>query len=299
VQQEDTTAKLEAFLDGTSLGTSVQTHSAGSGTVTIFKAGLQFTSRQTSFVHYGSKLTAGQHVALSKALYTFQTTIGVRPKAGYLGLSTGPTNVAPYKHVPMGDGIRSIIVPVTPQWSGYPQGHGPGTYPYSLIKVNDPNYSSLWRMEVHQGDGQAAWDGVPSPLNRVHLSSTTVNFNFQTTVDLAFSFFIEPGSHLGDNSHFVTLMQIHDSLGGTVSPGPFSALTVAGDPHGGGQYYVWGFHALTGTNINNRPSICFPCAQGVWHHVRTTFRFDYSPNAFIQSWFAYYPNGFAMECSRA
>jgi hypothetical protein len=97
VLQQNTTTQLEVYLDGTSYGTSTQTHSAHSGTVQILGNGSTYTNRQVAFVHYGAKLTAQQHLDLSKALYTFLTTMDVRPKSGYLGLTTGPTNVAPYK----------------------------------------------------------------------------------------------------------------------------------------------------------------------------------------------------------
>jgi hypothetical protein len=113
IQQNDTTAQIQVFLDGSSIGTGTATHSASVGTVQILKSAPgHFTSRQLAFVHYGSKLTARQQLDFSKALYSFLTAMDVRPKIGGLGLSTGPTNVAPYKHLPTGSG-SSLIYPVT------------------------------------------------------------------------------------------------------------------------------------------------------------------------------------------
>jgi hypothetical protein len=82
LQQDDASSTLECFMDGTPLGTSVQTNSADTGTVQIFKfATGAFTTRHTSFVHYGSKLTSAQQLILSKALYNFLTAMNVRPLA--------------------------------------------------------------------------------------------------------------------------------------------------------------------------------------------------------------------------
>ena len=268
LQQNNTSAELEAFLDGTSLGTSTQTHSADSGTVQIFNAaGGSFTTRQTAFVHYGSKLTSAQQLTLSKALYNFLTALDVRPKAGYLGLTSGPTNIAPYKHVSTGTTGNDLVVPETTSstgLSGLIQCRA-GAYPYCLIKVNDPNYLNLWRLEVHSGD-VTTFDGKN---NRVQLH-TQHHIPWQTTCDISFAFWIESGTAFSRN--FNDLPSFHDANSG-VNCGPTHALT------GSGRYYVWGF--LNGSIV----TLTSPraCAQGQWHYVRTTWRMDSS--GFVKSWF--------------
>ncbi|WP_439392930.1 hypothetical protein ACRQ5Q_27065 [Bradyrhizobium sp. PMVTL-01] len=269
LQQNDISAQLEAFLDGSSLGTSTQTHSAGSGTVQIFKtADGSFTTRQTAFVHYGSKLTSAQQLALSKALYKFLTALDVRPKAGYLGLTTGPTNIAPYKHVSTGPTGNDLVVPETSSsgLSGLVQCRA-GAYPYCLIKVNDPNYLNLWRLEIHSGD-VTTFDGKS---DRVQLRMQH-DIPWQTTCDVSFAFWIENGSVFSRD--FNDLPNFHDA-GSGVNCGPTHGLT------GSGRYYVWGF--LNGSIVTlTRPHAC---KQGQWHYVRTTWRMDSSPNGFVKSWF--------------
>jgi hypothetical protein len=57
-----------------------------------------------------------------------------------------------------------------------------------------------------------------------------------------------------------------------------------------GKYFVWAYLNQTsqyinlpiGTNCNGSIS---DCPQGQWHHVRTTWRLDNSPNGFCYSWF--------------
>lgn len=268
LQQNNTTVELEAFLDGSSLGTSIQTHSADIGTVQIFKtAGGSFASRQTAFVHYGSKLTSAQQLTLSKALYSFLTALDVRPKAGCLGLTTGPTNIAPYKHVSTGNG-NNLEVPITissTSLTGLIQGRA-GAYPYGLIRVNDPNYLNLWRLEVHRGDA-SPFDG--SSIDRMQIAAAQ-NIAWQTTCDISFAFWVESGSVYG--SSFMDLIALHDQTTG-VNAGPTHAFTSRG------QFYVWGF--INGTYYNYRR---VSCPQGQWHYVRTTFRPDDRPNGFIQSW---------------
>ncbi|WP_156928021.1 hypothetical protein [Bradyrhizobium sp. Tv2a-2] len=283
LQQEDTSSTLEAFLDGASLGTQVQTHGVDSGTVQIFKSpGGSYTTRQTAIVHYGSKLTAPQQLALSQALYTFLAAVGVKPLAGYLGLSTGPTNVAPYKHVSTGSG-NSLYVPGPPGMGLCEvQGHG-AAYPRTMINVNDPNYLNLWRFEIHAGD-YAPYDSPTKGVDRIHLTSS-FTFPFQTTCDISFSLWIESGSAIGSADDFCTLYEVHDSGAGVVG-GPIHALTVPQDGGVFGKFFTWGFLSQTGTNINNwNPTSTANCAQGQWHHVRTTFRPDNAPNGFCKTWF--------------
>ena len=268
LQQNNTSAQLEAFLDGTSLGTSTQTHSADTGTVQIFKtAGGSFTTRQTAFVHYGSKLTSAQQLTLSEALYSFLTALDLRPKARYLGLTTGPTNIAPYKHVSTGNG-NNLAVPITTSstsLSGLIQGHA-GAYPYGLIRVNDPNYLNLWRLEVHRGDA-SPFDG--SSIDRMQIAAGQ-HIAWQTTCDISFAFWVESGSVYGLS--FMDLIDLHDQTHG-VNAGPTHAFTSRG------QFYVWGF--INGIYYNYKRVLC---PQGQWHYVRTTFRPDNRPNGFIQSW---------------
>jgi hypothetical protein len=279
LQQEDTSSTLEAFLDGSSLGTQVQTNSADSGTVQIFKSsGGTFTTRQTSFVHYGSKLTAAQHLVLSKALYTFLTTMGIRPLAGTPGLNTGPTNIAPYKHAATFAGTAYPVSPTLPAPSGSFNGNT-SAYPYAMIKVNDPNYNSIWRMEAHPGDRWTS-DSSTSGITRVQLNTANyVKIPWQTTCDIAFSFYIEPGSQFETNpANWIDLANLHDQTGG-VNCGPTHAL----DP-GTGHFFVW--YYVNGRSFNIYPiHTSAACAVGQWHHVRTTYRLDSSPNGFVQSWF--------------
>jgi hypothetical protein len=270
VQQNDTTAQIQVFLDGSSIGIGTATHSAGAGTVQILKSGHgHFTSRQVAFVHYGSKLTAQQQLDFSKALYSFLTAMDVRPKIGGLGLSTGPTNVAPYKHLPTGNG-NSLVYPVTTSTSalhGSLQGRA-GAYPYCLIKVNDPNYLNLYRFEVHKGDA-APFDG-PS-VDRIQFNTAQLLIPWQVTGDISFAFFIEPGSTF--DCTFCGLPNLHDQTGG-VNSGPTHALYPRN-----GNYGVW-----VHINPTTWSSPYVSCATGRWHFVRTTFRMDNSPNGFVQTW---------------
>jgi hypothetical protein len=269
VIQQNSTTVLEAFLDGASLGASTQTNSVDIGTVQIFKSsGGSFTSRKTSFVHYGSKLTSAQQLALSKALYTFLATMSVKPLAGYLGLTTGPTNAAPYKHVSTGPTGNDLVVPETTSstnLSGLLQCRA-GAYPYCLIRVSDPNYLNLWRLEVHNGD-HTTFD---TTNDRCQLH-TQQSLPAGTVGDISFSFWIENGSVPG--SGFNDINDLHDNFSG-VNCGPTHGILP------GNLFYVWIYWNPTGT-FTNFPSVA--CAQGVWHHVRTTW----SPAAGtgrLQSW---------------
>lgn len=274
IQQNDTTAQLQAFVDGSSLGTSAQTHSADSGAVQLFRsASGSFTTRQVAFVHYGSKLTAPQQLALSKALYTFLTAIGVRPMAGTPGLNTGPTNVAPYKHCATFSGTDYPISPSLPAPAGSFQGRA-GAYPYAMIKVNDPNYNSIIRLEAHARD-RPSFDRTT--ITRVQINTANlVAIPWQTTCDFAFSFFIENETVF--DTGFCDLANLHDQTRG-VNCGPTHAIDPAT-----GNFLVWYF--VNGIHYNIYPVVTSAaCAKGVWHHVRTTYRLDNSPNGFCQAWF--------------
>jgi len=271
IQQNDTTAELQVFLDGSSIGTGTATHSASVGAVQILKsASGHFTSRQVAFVHYGSKLTAQQQLDFSKALYAFLTAIDVRPKIGGLGSGAGPTNVAPYKHLPTGGG-SNLVYPATISTAavdGTLQGRA-GAYPYSLIKVNDPNYLNLYRFEVHKGD-PAPFDGPR--IDRIQLDTAQILIPWQVIGDISFAFFIEPGSTF--DCTFCDLPALHDQTTG-VNSGPTHALHP-----GNGNYGVWVYNDPTTWS-----SPYVSCATGRWHFVRTTFRMDESPNGFVQTWF--------------
>jgi hypothetical protein len=279
VLQQNTTTQLEAYLDGTSLGTSTQTHSADTGTVQIFKnSASAFTSRQTAFVHYGSKLTAPQHLTLSKVLYTFLTTVAVRPEAGGLGSSTGPTNIAPYKHIPTGTG-NGITVPLSPSFpSGNFQG-GSSAYPYAAILVNDPNYTSLLRLEVHPGD-RAPFDSSGITRSQFNTAGGT-SIPYATTCDIAYSFYIEPGS-VADANSWNDIIDLHDQSSVGPNCGPTHAIATS-TPNSPYKFFVWGIVNKT-TFKNSNAATYITLAAGQWHHVRTTFRCDDSPNGFCQSW---------------
>jgi hypothetical protein len=257
LQQNDTSAQLEAFLDGTSLGTSTQTHSAASGTVQIFKtAGGSFTTRQTAFIHYGSKLTSAQQLTLSKALYNFLTALDVRPKAGYLGLTTGPTNIAPYKHVSTGPTGNDLVVPETTSSTNLTSlvQCRAGAYPYCLIRINDPNYLNLWRLEVHHGD-TTTFDTTNDRV-QMHTSQSLAQ---GVTCDMSFSFWVESGSVAG--SGFTDIMALHDTFSG-VNCGPTLGYLPSN------QFFVWTYWNPTNT-YTSFPAVNAP--QGRWHHVRTTW----------------------------
>ncbi|WP_036048645.1 heparin lyase I family protein [Bradyrhizobium sp. Tv2a-2] len=280
LQQEDTSSTLEAFLDGASLGTQVKTHSADSGTVQLFKSsGGSFTSRQTALVHYGSKLTGPQQLALSQALYTFLAAVGVKPLAGYLGLTTGPTNPAAYKHIP--NTTTTFPVTVSPlALVGEIQGRA-GAYPYNLILNNDPNYGRLWRLEVHGGDF-ASFDHTYIDRVQINTGFGAGLYPWQTTMDQAFSFFIESGGVY--STDFMDLVvDWHDQTSG-VNAGP----GMTPETNGSGNIFVWGYNATgSPTYINEYPDTTFATkpAQGVWHHVRLTWRWDNAPNGFLKVWF--------------
>lgn len=281
VIQQGTATQLQLFIDGTSFGVSSQTNAADSGTVQLFKSSAgAFTSRQTSFVHYGSSLTSAQQLTLSKALYTFLTTMTVKPMAGYLGLSTGPTNIAPYKHCSTGTG-NSLYMPVTPELpSGEFQGRA-GAYPYAAIIVRDPNYNSLVRLETHPGD-YAPYD-VSTNITRSQFNTeSSMAVPWQTTCDLAFSFFIEVGSQY-DSNDFNDLLDFHDTYSG-VNCGPTHAIDA-----GSGKYYVWGLWNETQyinqpINSGGSTGSLTPLTYGVWHHVRTNWRLDNANAGFCNSW---------------
>jgi hypothetical protein len=271
LQQNDNSAQLQGFLDGTLIGTSTQTHSTDTGTVQIFKnsAGA-FTSRQTAFVHYGSKLTAPQQLILSKVLYNFLTAIGIKPKAGQIGLATGPTNLAPYKRIPLGPNGNDLVVPITQPGAirGLVQGRA-GADAYALIRVNDPNYLSLWRHEVHQGDHT----NFDTTNDRISIqSSVSLTVPWQTTCDTAYSFWIENGTPVNFTFNDI-ITAMHDQTGG-VNTGPTFAINP-----GDGRGFVWCYES--GTYFQ---SPFFACAQGQWHSLRVAFRYDNAPNGFIQVW---------------
>lgn len=285
IQQESTASVLEAFLDGASLGTSTQTYSVDSGTVQLLKSSTgTFTNRHISFVHYGSKLTSSQQLTLSQALYTFLASQGVKPLAGYLGLTTGPTNPAPYKHVSTGTG-NSLYVPVTTSTATYTgefQGRA-GAYPYAVIKVNDPNYLNLTRFETHPGD-YAPFDSTSGTIRRAQLASIDPTIVYgSAAIDLSFSFYIEPGTTWENG--FVDIVDFHDSTSG-VNCGPTHSINVPNNTN----FFVWGRVNSSSFPYINQPigngatiGTSAVCAQGVWHHVRTTWQL--SATGFCQSWF--------------
>jgi hypothetical protein len=124
-------------------------------------SGSSYTTRQVAFVHYGAKLTAQNHLDLSKALYTFLAAMDIRPKSGYLGPTTGPTNVAPYRHWCTRTSPSSYNCPFTTSAANYTAGFQ-GNYlawPYACIRVGDPNYLNLHRFELHSGDVQGGLTG--------------------------------------------------------------------------------------------------------------------------------------------
>ncbi len=291
VLQQNTTTSLEMFLDGVSTGTSTQTNSADTGTVQLFKtAGGAFTTRKTGFVHYGSKLTAAQQLAFSKALYKFLTTMDVRPRSGYLGLSTGPTNVAPYQHVSTGDG-GNIVIPAT-QSSGFFDGRiqgNPNAYPYGFIRVGDPNYLNVYRLETHVGDN-APFDGGNLQIERMQLAGIDQTVSSPSAIiDCAYSFFIEPGTTWGNS--YVNLGDYHETVyQGLPQCGPSPAIDVL--VTGSQNFYFW---AQTLSGRINEPfgsmgpgsgtGSSAPCAHGVWHHVRMTWRMGAAGTGFCQCWF--------------
>lgn len=274
LQQNDTTAQLQMFLDGKSLGTSTQTHSAGSGTVQLLKSGGgSFTTRQTAFAHYGSKLTIAQQLALSKALYTFLAAVDVRPIAGGLGTSTGPINVAPYKHLPTGTG-NNLRYPINAAITSAELQCHAAAYPYCMIKVTDPNYVNIFRFEVHPGD-YAPFDSL-SYLERVQLNAyDNNNFGMRALVDTSFSFFIESGSSYGFDN-WCTLTACHDQGTRVVSVPAFMINKR------NGQFY---FACYDNINSISHNSPYTPCRQGVWHNVRMAFETGDASTGWIKGWF--------------
>jgi hypothetical protein len=276
VVQQNTTTQLEMYLDGTSYGTSSQTHSADSGTISILGNGTLFTNRKMAFVHYGAKLTATQHLNLAKALYTFLTTMDVRPKQGYLGGSTGPTNIAPYKYWSTHCVPSSIICPFTTSLTNYGAGFQgkQNAFPYPCIKVNDPNYLNIIRFELHPGDVQQGTTG-----DRAQVNVDTLNIPFPSDLDWAFSFLIEPGSTYAiDDNNFFDMQLVHDQTSG-VNCGPTHFLTSTG--RFGTWLYVNGVHINIWPTTQWGPTI----VQGTWYHVRTVCRFDTAAGGgFAQTW---------------
>lgn len=283
LQQNNTTAQLQFFLDGSSIGTSTQTHSADSGTVQLLRTiSGAYTTRQVAFVHYGSALTASQQLAFSKALYNFLAILNVRPQSGEVGGNQGPTNVAPYKHCALGDG-KTMQVPLPPAYPSAAnefQGNG-NAYPYAAILVNNPNFVSLLRLEVHPGD---YWPSdVSTNITRAQFNTeNALSIPWQSTCDLSYSFFIEAGSKI-DTNDFNDIMDFHDTYNG-VNCGPTHAI----DP-GTGKYYVWGL--WNETQYINQPigsggatGSLVTLAFGVWHHVRTNWRLDNANAGFLNSW---------------
>jgi hypothetical protein len=271
VTQQNSATQLEMYLDGKTLGTSSQTNSADTGAVQIFKsAGNSYTTRQTAFVHYGSKLTAPQHLALSKALYVFLATLDVRPMFGLPSTSTGPTNVAPYKHLPMNAGTYYPVNDYLPV-AGI-QGRA-GAYPYGLIKVTDPNYVNLFRFNTHPGD-LAPFDG--GTIQRCQLATdNSRTFVFGDVIDTSFSFFIESGSSMAHDG-WCTISDSHDQSTGVVSV-PANLLNPSDGKFSFSCY----------DNINNvmRESPRSTCNHGVWHNVRLAFKTGSAANGWIQGWF--------------
>jgi hypothetical protein len=114
-------------------------------------------------------------------------------------------------------------------------------------------------------------------LSRAQIGGAPTGIPWQTTCDLAFSFWIETGSYYGV---WIDIVDFHDRTTG-VNCGPTHVIDPAT-----GKFFVWRYLTGTSTYINNwPPRSSAACPQGQWHHVRTTFRLDNAPNGFCYSWF--------------
>jgi hypothetical protein len=156
-----------------------------------------------------------------------------------------------------------------------------GAFPYAVIKVNDPNYLNIYRLEMHVGD-RASFDA--SSIDRVSIDvggASGVQIPYPSDFDWSFSFLIESGSfYASDDTDFFDLTAVHDVTGGT-NCGPTYGIDAEG------RIIPWLFINGT-THVNIWPTTQYGpvITQRVWHHLRTVCRFDTAANGgFCQTWY--------------
>lgn len=307
VAQQTTTTNLQVYLDGAQIGSGTGTNAVDNGNIQFLMSGGAFSAKQLTFAHVGSQLSAAAQLAFSQALYSFLSSaaIGVRPKIGVPGGASGPTNIAPYKHVCLGNGTNSIV-PVTTSTilqQGLVQGGRGGlAYPYAMIRVNDPNYLNIWRFETHNGDNAPTFD---TANDRIQLSSQTTRLPYGQAYDICFAFLIEAGSVTSTN--FMDLCDFHNNntdptvgpTHGLQNPGPAGAFT-------GYWVAIWPNppnnvkEVIAPLNDQGQNTTLFlPVQTNTWYMARTQWQEATSAanGGFVNTWFGPLPSGPFTEYS--